>query len=81
MRTTIEIPDPLFRKIKSQTALRGESLKSFFTRAAAAELEKPEAPRPKKAQLPFVRSTGETFNVSPEHLAEVLTEEDSALLG
>jgi hypothetical protein len=33
MKTTIEIPDDLFRRIKATAALRGESLKDFITGA------------------------------------------------
>ncbi len=33
MKTTIEIPDPLFRRSKSRAAERGQSLKEFVTEA------------------------------------------------
>jgi hypothetical protein len=33
MKTTIEIPDPLFRKAKSKAAERGQTLKEFVTEA------------------------------------------------
>lgn len=33
MKTTLEIPDPLFRKAKSIAAERGQSLKEFVTEA------------------------------------------------
>jgi hypothetical protein len=33
MKTTIEIPDPLFRKAKSTAAERGQTLKEFVTEA------------------------------------------------
>ena len=33
MKTTLEIPDPLFRKVKSTAAERGQSLKEFVTEA------------------------------------------------
>ena len=38
MKTTIEIPDPLFRKAKSRAAERGQSLKEFVSEALAASL-------------------------------------------
>lgn len=38
MKTTIEIPDPLFRKAKSRAAERGQSLKDFVTDALQARL-------------------------------------------
>ena len=38
MKTTIEIPDPLFRKAKSRAAERGQTLKEFVTDALQARL-------------------------------------------
>jgi hypothetical protein len=39
MKTTIEIPDLLFRKAKSHAAERGQTLKEFVTDALKARLE------------------------------------------
>ena len=38
MRTTVVLPPDLLRQAKIRAAERGESLKSFMTRAADAEL-------------------------------------------
>jgi hypothetical protein len=38
MKTTIEIPDPLFRKAKSTAAERGQTLKEFVTEALQERL-------------------------------------------
>lgn len=38
MKTTIEIPDPVFRKAKSRAAARGQSLKDFVTEAVQEKL-------------------------------------------
>ncbi len=38
MKTTLELPDPLFRKAKSTAAVRGQSLKEFFTEALRDKL-------------------------------------------
>jgi hypothetical protein len=38
MKTTLEIPDPLFRKAKSRAAERGQTLKEFVTEALQAKL-------------------------------------------
>jgi len=40
MKTTLEIPDDLFRRTKAEAALRGESLKDFVTEALQAHLER-----------------------------------------
>jgi hypothetical protein len=38
VKTTIEIPDALFRKAKSRAAERGQSLKDLFTEALEEKL-------------------------------------------
>jgi hypothetical protein len=38
MKTTIEIPEPLFRRVKSKAAERGQTLKQFFTEAIQDKL-------------------------------------------
>ena len=38
MKTTLEIPDPLFRKAKSKAAERGQSLKQLVTEALQEKL-------------------------------------------
>jgi hypothetical protein len=38
MKTTIEIPDPLFRRAKSEAAERGQSLKDLVTEALREKL-------------------------------------------
>ena len=40
MKTTIEIPDILFRKAKSKAAERGQTLKQFMTEALQDKLMK-----------------------------------------
>jgi len=46
VKTTLEIPDELFRKTKATAALRGESLKEFVTEALEAHLKKQHAGDP-----------------------------------
>ena len=38
VKTTLEIPDPLYRRIKATAALQGKSLREFFTEAAEEKL-------------------------------------------
>jgi hypothetical protein len=47
MRTTIEIPDDLFRRAKVTAALRGSTMKALVVRALEREFAK-EQPKPKK---------------------------------
>jgi hypothetical protein len=45
MKTTIEIPDPLFRKAKSKAAERGQTLKELVTEALQEKLAVPTGAR------------------------------------
>lgn len=40
MRTTVDLPDTLFREVKSIAARQGESLKEFLQRAVVNELSR-----------------------------------------
>ena len=50
MKTTIEIPDPLFRKAKSLAAERGQTLKAFVTDALTARLASQSGGGPRNPQ-------------------------------
>jgi len=43
MKTTLELPDPLFRKAKATAAARGQSLKDFVTEALRDKLTSPRS--------------------------------------
>ncbi len=42
MKTTLELPDPLFRKAKATAAEKGQSLKEFVTEALQDKLREPD---------------------------------------
>ncbi|MGJ3244114.1 MAG: hypothetical protein ACFE0O_14310 [Opitutales bacterium] len=42
MKTTVDLPDPLFRRAKATAAHRGISLKALITQAVANDLEQPK---------------------------------------
>ena len=72
MRTTIELPDELLTRAKSQAALKGVSLKEFFIDA----LEQKLAATPKKVRRPFPivgDGTGPPIGVlTPEQLDDAM---------
>ena len=45
MRTTIEIPDDLFRRAKATAALQGSTLKDLVVRALERELAQQRSPK------------------------------------
>lgn len=56
MRTTVEIPDALFRRTKAAAALRGSSLKDLIVQAIEKEVSSPGPGRTQRVQLPLVRA-------------------------
>jgi hypothetical protein len=50
MKTTIEIPDPLFRKAKSKAAERGQTLKEFMAEALEEKLRRKGRPPPSEPE-------------------------------
>jgi hypothetical protein len=55
MRTTVDLPDPLFRRAKATAAIRGVSLKDLMISAIERETQPAAPPRPpKKRPFPTV---------------------------
>lgn len=55
MRTTVDIPDPLYRRLKSTAALRGCSVKDLIVKGVEGELNGGESKRGRIA-LPLIQS-------------------------
>ena len=56
MRTTIDLPDPLFRELKAVAARRGSSLKSVIRTAVESEIRKAEAKTGRRVKFPVLPS-------------------------
>lgn len=57
MRTTVDIPDPVYRRLKSAAAQRGCSVKELVLRGVRAELEGARPTRKARAlKLPIIDS-------------------------
>jgi hypothetical protein len=71
MRTTLELPDDLFREVKSQAALEGVSLKELLARYIQNGLTQPAPPigkRTDRSRLPVIKRRGK--GVSPNLTSE-----------
>ena len=62
MKTTLEIPDPIFRRAKSAAAERGIPLREFVTEAVK---EKLDAPR-RSANKPWMAAFGKLRHLKHE---------------
>jgi hypothetical protein len=72
MRTTIDLPDPVFRRVKAAAALRGSSLKDFILQAVEKELQ-PQTPQRRRARFPLIRSQQPgTLTLSNQEIDELL---------
>jgi hypothetical protein len=56
MRTTIDLPNDLFRQVKSKAALRGETLKEFVRAAVEKEISAAAPASSFRVKLPLIRS-------------------------
>lgn len=55
MKTTMELPDNLFRKVKATAALKGMKIKDFVTEALVEKLQSVDGSVPEK---PWMRLAG-----------------------
>lgn len=67
MRTSIELPDPLFREVKATAARQGMRLKDYITEALQDKLTK----RPNPTEKPWMKFAGIAAN-DPEMVAELM---------
>lgn len=56
MRTTVDIPDSMYRQLKSVAALRGCSVKDLVLRGVRTELQVRGRKRKRKVRLPIISS-------------------------
>jgi hypothetical protein len=74
MKTTLEIPDSIFRRAKSRAAERGIPLRQFVTEAVEDKLKEAAAP----GQKPWIRLLGKLKHLHKEtERINRLIEEDS----
>jgi hypothetical protein len=85
MRTTLELPDELFRQLKSAAALQGTTIKKLMTRYVESGLRQPEAQPAvsrKRSKLPIIKRRDKSVipSVTPELQARLEQEADHAKL-
>ena len=85
MRTTLDLPDDLFRQVKAKAALEGATLKDMLTRYIESGLRRPArlAGEPgRRSILPAMpkRGKGVIPNLTPELQARLEEDEDLAKL-
>jgi hypothetical protein len=81
MRTTLDLPDPVFRDLKIRAAQQGVKLKELVERYIVDGLERPigeELSSPVRSALPVFRMPGSSVNpsFSNAELQAILDEEE-----
>jgi hypothetical protein len=56
MRTTVDIPDPVYRRLKSRAATEGSSAKELILRGVKQVLKGNPRRSQKRMKLPIIRS-------------------------
>lgn len=73
MRTTVDIPDPVYRRLKAKAAEQGCSVKQLVVRGVEKELGALAPRRQKRIHLPIVRSREPgALALSNEQLYEII---------
>lgn len=67
VRTTVDIPAPLYRRLKQRAASQGSSVRQLVLAGVQTVLEQ-ERPRTKRVRLPIIASKGPKVNLTNEQI-------------
>ena len=70
VRTTVDIPTPLYRKLKAQAAANGRSVGELVLAGVRTVLLQGQRPRPKRVQFPLIVSDGPKVDLTNEQIYE-----------
>ena len=70
VRTTVDIPAPLYRKLKAQAAAQGRSVRELILVGVRVTLAEGKRPRSKRVKFPLIVSQGPKVNLTNEQIYE-----------
>ena len=70
IRTTVDIPSPLYRKLKEHAAAQGRSIRELLLAGAETVLLQRQRPRPRRVRFPLIVSDGPAMDVTNEQIYE-----------
>ena len=70
VRTTVDIPAPLYRKLKERAAARGRSVRELVLAGVRTVLVEGQRPHPRKVRFPLIVSKGPKVNVTNKQIYE-----------
>jgi plasmid stability protein len=70
IRTTVDIPAPLYRRLKAQAAAKGRSVRELVLAGVQIVLLQERRPRPQRVQFPLIVSSGPKVDLTNEQIYE-----------
>ena len=70
VRTTVDIPAPLYRKLKEQAAAMGYSVRELILAGVKGVLLQAQRRRSKRVQFPLITSEGPKVNLTNTQIYE-----------
>ena len=70
IRTTVDIPAPLYRQLKEEATARGRSIRELVLAGVKIVLLKGQRPRKSRVTFPLIASSGPKVDVNNEHIYE-----------
>lgn len=81
MRISVDLPEPLLKRLKLLTVQKGVNLKTCITQALEAALQAPAAAGTRMEQPPITRGKGIIPILTKQSLGELLESEDEPKSG
>ena len=70
VRTTVDIPASLYRRLKTQAAAQGRSVRELILAGARSTLVEGKRPRPKRVRFSLIISKGPKVDPANEQIYE-----------
>ena len=70
VRTTVDIPASLYRKLKEQAAAQGRSVRELILLGVRVTLLEKKGPRSRRVNFPLIVSKGPKVNLTNEQVYE-----------
>ncbi len=70
IRTSVDIPAPLYRRLKQQAAANGRSIRQLVLAGVRSVLLKSRRTRPHKVRFPLIVSEGPRVDLTNEEIYE-----------
>jgi hypothetical protein len=70
VRTTVDIPAPLYRKLREQAAAKGSSIRELVLAGVKSILLQGQRPPSRRVKFPLIVSKGPKVNLTNEQIYE-----------